>query len=89
MSLESEKSGTGKMTENEVIEMISEALAVPSSAIHIDTISEDIPEWSSIGILSILSVLDDHGVCCEIGNTGALQSIKGIVDLFRASGKLE
>jgi acyl carrier protein len=89
MSLESENSGAGKIAESDVVKLIAEALDVPASMIHADTVAEDVAEWDSMGILSILTLLDKHGIACEIGNTDALRSAKSVIELFRTSGKLE
>lgn len=89
MSTANLSSGTGKVATQKVLELIADALDVPASKLNLTTKSSEIPEWDSMGILSILSTLDREGVKCDIGNSESLQTVKGVMDAFRAAGKLE
>ena len=78
-----------KMTQAEVFEFVADALGIPCDGLSSGTLAADIPEWDSIGFMSLLLELDQAGVECDMGDTGALQSMEGILGLFRAAGKLE
>lgn len=45
---------------------------------------DDIPEWDSLGHLTILSYLDDltEGKAAEIGNLGVMESLNEIWNAF-------
>jgi hypothetical protein len=78
-----------KFTEAEVIELVASALIVPASDLTANTVAADVAEWDSMGFMNIMLVLDQAGVPCDMGNTAALQSMRGIFELFRAAGKFE
>ena len=80
-----------RVTEQHVIQVIADALDVPPSRLTLTTKASDIPEWDSMGMLSILSSLDREGVKCDIGNSESLQTVKGVIEAFRVArrGKLE
>lgn len=78
-----------RVTEQHAIQLIADALDVPASRLTLATKASDIPEWDSMGILSILSSLDREGVKCDIGNSESLQTVKGVIEAFRSAGKLE
>ena len=78
-----------KLSSQDVIFLIAEALDLPASKLNETSQAIDVAEWDSMGILTILTVLDREGVKCDMGNTEALQSAKGIIEIFRAAGRLE
>ncbi len=45
------------ISETEIIEIVSDALGVDKDTVNINTQSSDLPEWDSLGHLSILSNL--------------------------------
>jgi acyl carrier protein len=81
-------SNPGKLSAESVIQLIAEALDNPATKLNEASRASDVPEWDSMGILSILSVLDREGVKCDIGNTEALQSAQGVLEIFRSAGRL-
>jgi len=88
MSISEVRSPAGKISEQDVMQLIAEALELPVSAVRLQTRAADLPEWDSMGVLSILSVLDREGIKCEIGNADALQSVAGVLEMVREAGKL-
>ena len=88
MSTSNASSNPGKLSAEGVIRLIAEALDVPASKLSETSRASDVPEWDSMGILSILSVLDREGVKCDIGNTEALQSVEGVIKVFHSAGRL-
>jgi len=89
MSTSNAGSNPEKLTAEGIILLIAEALDVPASKLNETSQAIDVSEWDSMGILTILTVLDREGVKCDMGNTEALQSMKGIIDVFRTAGRLE
>ncbi|WP_373650427.1 MULTISPECIES: hypothetical protein [unclassified Schlesneria] len=89
MSTANTSSVAEKFTESEVIGLVAEALDVPASTLNSASKAVDVPEWDSMGILGILSVLDREGIKCDIGNTESLQSIAGILETCRSAGRLK
>lgn len=80
-------SANSKMTEGSVIQLIAEALETSPNKLNAATKAKDVPEWDSMGMLSILSSLDREGIKCDIGNTDSLQSVKGVVEVVRSAGR--
>ena len=83
MSTSNASSNPGKLSADGVIQ-----LDIPASKLTESSQAADVPEWDSMGILSILSVLDREGVKCDIGNTEALQSVRGVLEVFQSAGRL-
>ena len=88
MSTSNAGSNPGKLSAEGVIQLIAEALDVPAAKLNETSRAADVPEWDSMGILSILSALDREGVKCDMGNTEALQSVQGVLDVFSSAGRL-
>jgi len=88
MSTSNASSNPGKLSANGVIQLIAEALDIPASKLNETSRSQDFPEWDSMGILTILTVLDREGVKCDMGNAEALQSVRGVLEVFRSAGRL-
>lgn len=78
-----------QLTEIEVIQLIAEALDLPASKLDRTSKSVDVPEWDSMGILGILSVLDREGIKCDIGNAESLTSVEGVLETCRRAGRLK
>lgn len=83
------RSNKEKMTEDEVIQIIADALDTPRSQLNAGTKAADVSEWDSMGVLSILASLDREGIKCEIDNTESLQSISGVLKICRSAGRFE
>jgi hypothetical protein len=72
------------MNKNDFIVAIASALEVEISVITMDVKIDDIPEWDSLGHLTILSYLDDltEGKAAEIDNLGVMESLNEIWNAF-------
>lgn len=70
------------INEKQVISIIANALDVKEDNININTKSSDIPEWDSLGHLSILSAIAQEleGQYEETQELASASSIKEIVD---------
>jgi acyl carrier protein len=89
MSTAAASSSTKMLSEELVIQLIGQALDVSPRNITLATKSNDIPEWDSMGILSILAALDRAQIACDMGNAAALQTVTGVVEVVRAAGRLQ
>jgi acyl carrier protein len=77
------------MTEQDVLDLVSDALVVPRGQIHRGSSSEDTSEWDSMGILGILTALNRCGVRVEPTDVGKLRSMEGILAEVRKAGMLD
>jgi acyl carrier protein len=77
------------MTEQDVFNLVGDALVIPRGQIHRGSSSQDISEWDSMGILGILTALNGCGVRVEPADVDKLQSIEGILAEVRKAGKLD
>ncbi len=89
MSTSNAASNSEKLSAQGVIQLIAEALEIPATKLNATSRSHDFPEWDSMGILTILTVLDREGVKCDFGNTEALQSVQGVTEIVRLAGRLD
>tara|TARA_B100000768_G_C10989446_1_gene253315 strand:+ start:208 stop:435 length:228 start_codon:yes stop_codon:yes gene_type:complete len=75
------------MTDQEVFEVIAKALDVASANITIDTLSSDIPDWDSLGHLTIFMELES--AFPEDYNSdprfASVVSVKEIIDIMRGN----
>lgn len=77
-----------KLTRDQVLAIVASAIGVPSERITPKSVASDFVEWDSMGTLVLLSTFDRYGVKVDMGDTTQLQSIQGILDAFRAAGRL-
>ncbi len=74
--------------EEEVIHKIAESLEVDPGQITVDTTSDDLEAWDSMGTMTILFTLtNDFGLNLQPNETGRLQSVKSILQLVRDAGE--
>lgn len=76
------------MEKKDFLIAIASALEVNEDLIHIDLKIDDIPEWDSLGHLTILSYLDDltDGKAGEINHLGSMESLSEIWTAFCEAG---
>lgn len=68
---------------------LAEALAVDPDAIDKDTTARDLLAWDSVGTMNVLFWLNaEFGVELGPNETSKLQSVRDILDLLSAAGKL-
>ena len=76
------------MTKNEFFEAIAFAWEVDSDLINMELEIEGLPEWDSLGQLTMLSQLDDmtSGQAAEIPNIGTMEKLADIWDALVEAG---
>jgi hypothetical protein len=78
-----------QFTQDQIIEMVADALGIPAANLNSESEAGDIVEWDSMGILCLLTVLDRHGVTFPPGDVTIIQSMQGVLAAFDAAGKLK
>ena len=74
------------MESSKIFELISRALEVEIEEINIDTKSSDIPDWDSLGHLTIISEIQDAFPDLEEAEAlGSASSVKEILDALGVS----
>lgn len=72
------------LTENDVLVMIAQTLMIDSSAITPATRKEKIPEWDSLGIISIMAMLEDEfQITLSIEEAAALNGMPDLLAVLR------
>jgi len=73
-----------KNSAKEVIEIIENALEPEGNSLTIDSTSDDLEEWDSLGHLSILVALDEyfHGKIANIEEMATANSVKKILRIL-------
>ena len=76
------------MKKNDFIAAISSALEVEADVVTMNLKIGDIPQWDSLGHLTILSSLDNltHGKAADISNLGSMESLRDIWSAFVEAG---
>ena len=72
------------MNVKEFLKLTSEILECENE-IGIDDDIEDIDEWGSLGILSIISMLDEMGITLALDQFENIETIKDYIDLVGIS----
>ncbi len=72
------------MNEEKLIKIFSKVLKLDESKIDINTTTEQIEEWDSLGHLAFLSAIDEatSGEASKIENLGTQKSLKSILELL-------
>ncbi len=78
------------MKKENILQLIKEALDAENE-INDDSSEENIPEWDSLGHLSILTALDEAtgGKASAISDLSEATSVKKIFDIFEKEGIIE
>jgi len=73
------------MKTSEIIDLITNALDLEPNSLTIDSSSEDIEEWDSLGHITILSALDDmtSGKSADLADLTQASSVKEIIDILK------
>ena len=77
--------------QNKIIEIVESALALGKGEIDINSSSDNIEKWDSLGQLSILSSMDElfDGKIADIPDIANANSIKSIVSLLKENKLLK
>lgn len=77
------------VTTDVVLDKLAECLMVDRSKLSIDTNAEDIDIWDSMGVVEIVFMLQrEFGVSLESNEAQKLSSVRAVLDVLRAAGKL-
>lgn len=73
------------MTENDLIEIVANSLSVPRENININTNSQNLEEWDSLGHLTILTAIDKatDGKASEIETLASSTSLSEILEILK------
>jgi acyl carrier protein len=70
------------MNVKELLTIVAETIEYESE-LHLDQNIEDIEEWDSLGVLSIVSMMDDLSITINLED---LEQIKTVEDFVRLTG---
>jgi acyl carrier protein len=79
------------MKVEELLKHIAKALEVNESEITIESSSQTVDVWDSLGHITILSAIDDltNGASAELADLTQVSSVKEIVKVLSENGLLE
>jgi acyl carrier protein len=73
------------MNSDELLGLFAEALETDKSAISLDTAIADVPDWSSLVWLSIMSLLDErYGIQLSAREIRSFKSVRDAVECITA-----
>ena len=73
------------MNSDELLGLFAEALEADKSAISMDTAIADVPDWSSLVWLSIMSLLDErYGIQLSAREIRSFKTVKDTVECITA-----
>lgn len=77
------------MKEDEALLLITKTFNEKPGSIGLDTLKDDIPNWDSIGTISLMAELDEQfGVLLEEKEIRSFNRVGDILDVLRNRGKL-
>jgi acyl carrier protein len=77
------------MKEHEALQLITETFGEKPENIRRDTLKDDIPNWDSIGAISLMAELDEQfGIMLEEKELESMKRIDDILEILRKHGKL-
>lgn len=68
------------MSLNDLLELITETIEA-ENPINIDDNIDDIEEWDSLGVLSLISMLDDLGASLETEKFEDLKTVRDFIEM--------
>jgi acyl carrier protein len=73
------------MNTQELISLFAESIEVEESTLTLDTVIADVPEWNSLGWLTIMSLLDErYAVQLTAPQIRAFKTVSEVVDAVNA-----
>lgn len=77
--------------ESEILEIIQKALDVNDPQITMESSSNSIPEWDSLGQINIIVALDKvlEGKVSELQEMATAGSVRKIVEILKGNGLIE
>jgi acyl carrier protein len=73
------------MNSDELVGLFAEALEADKSAISMDTAIADVPDWSSLVWLSIMSLLDErYGIQLSAREIRSFKTVRDVVECITA-----
>lgn len=77
------------ITENDAVKMLAQTLLIDPSTISPDTKKEKIPEWDSMGVITILAMLEDEfHIDMSVEEAVALNGMPDFLALLRKNKKI-
>lgn len=75
----------GRISENDIVGLIQDALQPSGKRITIDSTTKDVEEWDSLGHLGVLAALDTFfdGKVGDIKEIGTADSVRKILQILR------
>ena len=81
---------TDTLNHEQAIEWIAAIFATSPEALTPDTPRSDIPDWDSLGVLTLMASLDtDFGIILSDDEVQTTKSVGDILEILRRNGKLE
>ena len=78
------------MTEQDALAWIADLFEESPENLSADTPRDDVSAWDSLGVLTLLSALDnDFGLVLSDEDVMAIQSIGDVLDVLRRNGKID
>jgi acyl carrier protein len=77
------------MTIDETLSWIAEIFEEPADNIKPETLREDIPNWDSLGVLTLMADMDEKfGIILSDQDMQAMTKVDDILDVLRKNEKL-
>ena len=77
------------MTQEEALKWIEALFEQPPGSFTPKTLREDIPNWDSLGVLTLMAELDEkHGILLPDTELRAMTRVDDILEALRKAGKL-
>ena len=78
------------MNQEEAINWIAGMFNESASDLSPDTLREDIPEWDSLGVLTLMAEMDEKfGIILSDEDTEKMTRVDDLLQTLRENGKLE
>ncbi len=78
------------MTEKEAIDWVAGMFNESPGDISPETLREDIPEWDSIGVLTLMAEMDEKfDIVLSDEQTNGMTTVSDILELLREKGNLD
>jgi len=78
------------LKETRLFEIVAEALELEVENVSLDTSTENVEEWDSLGHITILSALDDEtgGETSELPDLTQAVSVRELLEVLKANGMI-
>ncbi len=77
------------LNQEDALKWFAELFGLPVASVSLDTARAEIPDWDSLGVLTLMAALDEtFDLVVDDADMRAMKKVGDVLDLLRKNGRL-